>query len=78
MCCYCLHNLSVYSAGVSHHGVSVDVDLLGFGVMFDPPSSDTLTVQVAALFQLLRNLLIDISCKKKKCINAVLSNIFQP
>lgn len=53
-----------YSAGLSHHGVSIDVDLFGLGVMSDPPSSNTLTVQVAVFFQLLGNLFIDISYKK--------------
>lgn len=53
MYCYSMHQVRFYSAGFSHHGVSIDVDFLGLGIMSDPPSSDTLTVQVAALFQLL-------------------------
>lgn len=40
------------------------MDLLGLGVMFDSPSSYTLTVQVPVPFQLLCYLLIDVSWEK--------------
>lgn len=52
-------------AEIPHHGVSIHVDLLLLGVMLDPTSSDTLAIQVSALLQLLRDLIIDVGCERK-------------
>lgn len=56
-----LHTTTVLiSRGTSHHGVSIDMNLLCLGVVLDPATSDTLTVQVSTSFQLLGYLLIDV------------------
>lgn len=46
---------------MSHHGVSIHMDLFFLGVMFDPSSSDALTIQVSTPLQLTGNLVVDVS-----------------
>jgi len=48
-------------SGVSRdHGVAVDVDLLGRGVVFDSPAADTLAVEHSSLLQLPGYLFVDV------------------
>lgn len=58
-------HLHLHLQKISHHGVSIHVDLLLLGVMLDPSSPNTLTIQVSAPLQLLRNLVVDVSYEKR-------------